>query len=402
MNYRKILISSLFVKASLLSVSAQTLKDAYRDYWYTGVSVNQWEVAAQQNAKNEHDVTGFVGADQTADWAVVEKNFNAVVAENCMKAEVIHPQEGVYDFTLADQFVEKSLAAGMRVHGHVLIWHSQCPYWFHHDANGKLVSKEVLKKRMKEHITTIMAHYKGRVSSWDVVNEAFEDDGSFRNSLFYQILGEDFIPLAFQYAREADPTAELYYNDFSMNKPAKVDGVCKFFRPLIDKGLPIDAIGMQGHMILEDGAQEIISQYDYSIKAIASLGVKTFFSELDLSVLPNPYGFSGANVSDRFAYRPEVDPYKDGVPADKQAEIDQFWVDFYKMLITHKEDIIRLNYWCVNDGNSWKNDFPIRGRHDYATLVDRNNQMKPVVQRIIELVQPQSSKQEKAKKAKKK
>ncbi|MCQ2257580.1 MAG: endo-1,4-beta-xylanase [Bacteroidaceae bacterium] len=402
MNYRKILISSLFVNASLLSVSAQTLKDAYRDYWYTGVSVNQWEVAAQQNAKNEHDVTGFVGADQTADWAVVEKNFNAVVAENCMKAEVIHPQEGVYDFTLADQFVEKSLAAGMRVHGHVLIWHSQCPYWFHHDANGKLVSKEVLKKRMKEHITTIMAHYKGRVSSWDVVNEAFEDDGSFRNSLFYQILGEDFIPLAFQYAREADPTAELYYNDFSMNKPAKVDGVCKFFRPLIDKGLPIDAIGMQGHMILEDGAQEIISQYDYSIKAIASLGVKTFFSELDLSVLPNPYGFSGANVSDRFAYRPEVDPYKDGVPADKQAEIDQFWVDFYKMLITHKEDIIRLNYWCVNDGNSWKNDFPIRGRHDYATLVDRNNQMKPVVQRIIELVQPQRSKQEKAKKAKKK
>lgn len=402
MNYRKILISSLFVNASLLSVSAQTLKDAYRDYWYTGVSVNQWEVAAQQNAKNEHDVTGFVGADQTADWAVVEKNFNAVVAENCMKAEVIHPQEGVYDFTLADQFVEKSLAAGMRVHGHVLIWHSQCPYWFHHDANGKLVRKEVLKKRMKEHITTIMAHYKGRVSSWDVVNEAFEDDGSFRNSLFYQILGEDFIPLAFQYAREADPTAELYYNDFSMNKPAKVDGVCKFFRPLIDKGLPIDAIGMQGHMILEDGAQEIISQYDYSIKAIASLGVKTFFSELDLSVLPNPYGFSGANVSDRFAYRPEVDPYKDGVPADKQAEIDQFWVDFYKMLITHKEDIIRLNYWCVNDGNSWKNDFPIRGRHDYATLVDRNNQMKPVVQRIIELVQPQSSKQEKAKKAKKK
>lgn len=402
MNYRKILISSLFVNASLLSVSAQTLKDAYRDYWYTGVSVNQWEVAAQQNAKNEHDVTGFVGADQTADWAVVEKNFNAVVAENCMKAEVIHPQEGVYDFTLADQFVEKSLAAGMRVHGHVLIWHSQCPYWFHHDANGKLVSKEVLKKRMKEHITTIMAHYKGRVSSWDVVNEAFEDDGSFRNSLFYQILGEDFIPLAFQYAREADPTAELYYNDFSMNKPAKVDGVCKFFRPLIDKGMPIDAIGMQGHMILEDGAQEIISQYDYSIKAIASLGVKTFFSELDLSVLPNPYGFSGANVSDRFAYRPEVDPFKDGVPADKQAEIDQFWVDFYKMLITHKEDIIRLNYWCVNDGNSWKNDFPIRGRHDYATLVDRNNQMKPVVQRIIELVQPQSSKQEKAKKAKKK
>lgn len=387
-----------------LGASAQcneiTLKDAYRDYWFTGVSVNQWEVAAETNAKNEHDVTGFVGADQTADWAVVEKNFNAVVAENCMKAEVIHPKEGVYDFTLADQFVEKSLAAGMRVHGHVLIWHSQCPYWFHHDNDGKLVSKEVLKKRMKEHITTILAHFKGRVASWDVVNEAFEDDGSLRNSLWYQILGEDFIPLAFQYAHEADPNVELYYNDYSMNKASKVEGVCKFFKPLLEKGLHVDGIGMQGHMILEDGAETIINQYDHSIKTIAALGVKTFFSELDLSVLPNPYGFSGANVSDRFAYRPEVDPYKDGIPAAKQAEIAKFWVDFYKMLIPHKDDIIRLNYWCVNDRNSWKNDFPIRGRHDYATIIDRENNVKPFVQDIINLVKPQCCQKSKSKKKK--
>lgn len=385
------LLTLATVTAICLPLSAQSLCEAYRDYWYTGVSVNQWEVAAEANAKNEHDVTGFVDADQTADWAVVAANYNSVVAENCMKAEVIHPAEGVYDFTLADQFVEKSLAAGKRVHGHVLIWHSQCPEWFHKDANGNLVSKEVLKKRMKEHIFTILGHYKGRVSSWDVVNEAFEDDGSLRNSLFYQILGEDYIPLAFQYAHEADPTVELYYNDYSMNKATKVEGVCNFFRPLIEKGLPIDAIGMQGHMILEDGAQNIINQYDHSIKTIASLGVKTFFSELDLSVLPNPYGFSGANVTDRFAYRPAVDPYKNGVPADKQAEIDQFWIGFYKMLITHKEDINRLTFWCVNDRNSWKNDFPIRGRSDYATLVDRNNNMKPVVQKIIELVCPNAS-----------
>ena len=400
MSLKPYILLSLALPASFLH--AQTLQEAYRDYWHTGVSVNQWEVAAEENAKNEHDVTGVVSSDQTSDWNVVVSNFNTVVAENCMKAEVIHPPEGVYDFTLADEFVEKSLAAGLRVHGHVLIWHSQCPYWFHHDKDGNLVSKEVLKKRMKEHIFTILGHFKGRVASWDVVNEAFEDNGSLRNSLWYQILGEDFIPLAFQYAHEADPTVELYYNDFSMNKASKVEAVCKFFRPLIDKGMPIDGIGMQGHMILEDGAQNIISEYDHSISTIVSTGVKTFFSELDLSVLPNPYGFSGANVSDRFAYRPEVDPYKDGVPAAKQAEIDQFWVDFFKMLITHKDDIIRVNFWCVNDGNSWKNDFPIKGRKDYATLVDRNNQVKPVVQRIIELVQPQSSPSGKALKRKKK
>jgi len=391
MKFKSFLSLSIALSSSFATLNAQTLKDAYRDYWYTGVSVNQWEVAAEENAKNDRDYTGFISADQTKDWNVVVENFNTVVAENCMKAEVIHPSEGVYDFTLADQFVEKSLAAGLRVHGHVLIWHSQCPDWFHRDADGNLVSKEVLKKRMKEHIQTILGHFKGRVASWDVVNEAFNDDGSCRNSLFYQILGSDYIPLAFQYAHEADPNVELYYNDFSMNKASKVEGVCNFFRPLMEKGMPIDGIGMQGHMILEDGAQNIINQYDHSISTIAKLGIKTFFSELDLSVLPNPYGFSGANVSDRFAYRPEVDPYKDGVPAKNQAEIDQFWVDFFKMLITHKDDINRVNFWCVNDGNSWKNDFPIRGRKDYATLVDRNNQVKPVVKRIIELVQPQVS-----------
>ena len=401
MTIRNIALTLFALQVSALSLHAQTLKDAYRDYWYTGVSVNQWEVAAETNATNKHDVTGFISADQTANWQVVEKNFNSVVAENCMKMEVLHPAEGVYDFTLADQFVEKALASGLRVHGHVLIWHSQCPDWFHKDAEGNLVSREVLKKRMREHIHTILGHYKGRVSSWDVVNEAFEDDGSLRKSLFYQILGEDYIPLAFQYAHEADPNVELYYNDFSMNKPAKVEGVCKFFRPLIEKGLPIDAIGMQGHMIFEDGPQKIISQYDHSIKAIASLGVKTFFSEVDLSILPNPYGFAGANISDRFAYRLEMDPYKDGVPAEKQKEIDLFWVDWFKMLISNKEHINRVTFWCVNDANSWKNDFPIRGRKDYATLVDRNNTMKPVVQDIIELVMPKPECQAKGKKAKK-
>lgn len=397
MNYKSFILSSFVLGTSCLPVNAQTLKDAYKDYWYTGVSVNQWEVAAEANAKNEHDVTGFVGADQTANWAVVEKNFNTVVAENCMKPEVVHPSEGVYDFTLADQFVEKSLAAGMRVHGHVLVWHSQTPYWFHHDKDGKLVSKEVLKKRMKDHIFTVMGHFKGRVASWDVVNEAFEDNGSLRNSLWYQILGEDFIPLAFQYAHEADPAAELYYNDYNMNKASKVESVCKFFKPLVDKGLPVTAIGMQGHMILEDGLKTI-SGYQHSIDCIKGIGLKTFYSELDLSVLPNPYGFSGANVSDRLKYTPEKDPYKGGISAEKQAEADNYWIEFFKMLIKNKESILRVNFWCVNDGNSWKNDFPIKGRTDYATLIDRKNQLKPVVQKIIELVQPAQSSVKKNKK----
>ena len=369
---KKIIVSALCAVA--LPLHAQSLAEAYRDYWYTGVSVNQWEVEG----------------DQESHWDVITKNFNWVVAENCMKCEVIHPQEGVYDFTLADKFVDKAKAAGLKVQGHCLIWHSQCAPWFHFDKDGKLVSREELKKRMREHIYTIVSHFKGRIDAWDVCNECFEDDGSPRKSLFWQILGTDYIPLAFQYAHEADPNVQLFYNDYSMNKPAKVEGVANFFRPLIEQGLPVTAIGMQGHMILED-AKELLPQYDHSIKTIAALGVPTFFSELDLSVLPNPYGFSGANVSDRFTYTPEKDPFKEGLTKEKEAEINQYWVDFYKMLIPHKDNILRVNFWCLNDANSWRNDFPIQGRSDYATLYDRQNQLKGMIQEIINLVKPQQT-----------
>lgn len=369
---KKIIISALCAVA--LPLHAQSLAEAYRDYWYTGVSVNQWEVEG----------------DQESHWDVITKNFNWVVAENCMKCEVIHPQEGVYDFTLADKFVDKAKAAGLKVQGHCLIWHSQCAPWFHFDKEGKLVSREELKKRMREHIYTIVSHFKGRIDAWDVCNECFEDDGSPRKSLFWQILGTDYIPLAFQYAHEADPNVQLFYNDYSMNKPTKVEGVANFFRPLIEQGLPVTAIGMQGHMILED-AKELLPQYDHSIKTIAALGVPTFFSELDLSVLPNPYGFSGANVSDRFTYTPEKDPFKEGLTKEKEAEINQYWVDFYKMLIPHKDNILRVNFWCLNDANSWRNDFPIQGRSDYATLYDRQNQPKGMIQEIINLVKPQQT-----------
>lgn len=382
----KTLLSTALLASCFSFANAQSLKEAYRDYWRTGVSVNQWEVKAETKPMANHDYTGMVSLDQTANFPTVVEHFGWIVPENCMKMEVLHPQEGIYDFTLGDQLVEKARQNGLEVIGHCLIWHSQCAPWFFTDENGKQVSADVLKKRMKEHIYTVLGHYRGKVKAWDVVNEAFEDDGSFRRSKFYEILGEDFIPLAFQYAHEADPNIELYYNDYSMNKASKIDAIVNFFRPLIAKGLPIDAIGCQAHMILEPN--DYIAEYDHAIKAIASLGIKAQFTELDLSVLPNPYGFSGANISDRFAYSPETDPYTAGIPAEKEAEFDNFWIDFYKMLINNKESILRVNFWCTNDANSWRNDFPIRGRHDYATLFDRNCKAKPLVGKLIELVKP--------------
>lgn len=372
------------------NLHAQSLQEAFGDYFRMGVSVNQWEVKAEKEVKEGISYSGAVSLDQTANYEHIARHFGWVVPENCMKCEVIHPQEGVYDFTLADQLVDKALANGQQIIGHCLIWHSQCAPWFFVDEEGKQVSAEVLKKRMRDHIFTILGHFRGRIVGWDVVNEAFEDNGSFRRSKFYEILGEDFIPLAFQYAHEADPNVELYYNDFSMNKRSKVDGVVNFFRPLVAKGLPIDAIGMQGHMIYGD--TDYVKEYTYSIKAIASIGLKSQFTELDLTMLPNPFGFSGANVSDNISYKDAMDPYKDGLPKEKQEQFDQFWLDFFQMLMDNKENVIRATFWCLNDANSWRNDFPIKGRTDYATLFDRQCKPKPAIQKLIDMVKDQEKK----------
>ena len=236
---------------------------------------------------------------------------------------------------------------------------------------------------MHDHIFTILDHFRGKIVGWDVVNEAFEDDGTLRHSPFYEILGEEFIPLAFQYAHEADSTIELYYNDYSMYKPEKVKAVVNFFRPLMEQGMRVDAIGLQAHLFL--GAEDYPTLYERSIQEIAKLGIPSQFTELDLSVLPNPYEMEGANISANFEYSKKLDPYTEGLPAEQQEKADEFWVDFFKMLLRNKENVLRVNYWCFNDANSWRNDWPVKGRTEYATLFDRKSRPKPTIQKLVDL-----------------
>lgn len=360
-----------------------SLQEAYADYFRMGVSVNQWEVQAEESMKEGIGYSGASSLDQTADYPMIAKHFGWVVPENCMKCEVIHPEENRYDFTLADQLVANAQEHGQQVIGHCLIWHAQCAPWFFVDEQGNQVSAEVLKQRMHDHIFTILDHFRGKIVGWDVVNEAFEDDGTLRHSPFYEILGEEFIPLAFQYAHEADSTIELYYNDYSMYKPEKVKAVVNFFRPLMEQGMRVDAIGLQAHLFL--GAEDYPTLYERSIQEIAKLGIPSQFTELDLSVLPNPYEMEGANISANFEYSKKLDPYTEGLPAEQQEKADEFWVDFFKMLLRNKENVLRVNYWCFNDANSWRNDWPVKGRTEYATLFDRKSQPKPTIQKLVDL-----------------
>ena len=319
----------------------------------------------------------ILGLD-TAGIAVVRRHFNAIVAENCMKCEEIHPEEDRYDFELADRFVAFGEQHGMTVTGHCLIWHSQLAPWFCVDEAGNDVSPEVLKQRMHDHIATVVGRYKGRIRGWDVVNEAIVEDGSYRKSKFYEILGEEFIPLAFQYAHEADPDAELYYNDYGMTVPGRRDAVVRLVQSLRERGLRIDAVGMQGHMGMD---YPTVEEFEQSMLAFAATGVKVMVTEWDMSALPTLT--RSADVSSREAFLAAANPYPDGLPDSVAAAWNDRMRSFFDLFERHADIVTRVTAWGVSDGDSWKNGFPIPGRCDYPLLFDREHRPKPFVEALI-------------------
>jgi len=349
-----------------LNLNAQELKlkDAFKGKFLIGTALNS-------NQITQKDTIGC----QT-----IKENFSAIVPENCMKSGPVQPQEGVFDFSLADQFVDFGTKNDLVVTGHCLVWHSQTPRWFFKDSLGKDVSREVLIERMKKHIYTVVGRYKGRIKGWDVVNEAIDDrDGSLRKSKYYQIIGEDFIKLAFQFAHEADPQAELYYNDYSLFNPVKRNGAIKIVKMLKDGGLRIDAVGEQCHIGLDFPT---LADLESTITDFAALGVKVMITEMDISVLPMDWSI-GADVSAQVEFKKKSDLYTKGLPDSVNAVFEKRYLDIFKIFLNHKDVINRVTLWGVDDSQSWKNNWPIRGRTDYPLLFDRKNQPKPVVNLII-------------------
>ena len=339
-----------------------TVKDVFGENFLIGAALN----VAQT------DGTDSLGA------GVVKKHFNSIVAENCMKSEEIHPEKNRYYWDDADKLVRFGEENGLTVTGHCLIWHSQLAPWFPYDDNGQYVSADTLKQRMKDHIYAVVGRYKGKIKGWDVVNEAILEDGSYRKSPFYEILGEDFIPLAFQYAHEADPDAELYINDYAMNMPSKRDKYVELVKKLKEKGLRVDAIGMQGHMGMD---YPELDEFEKSIDAFASTGCKVMVTEWDMSALPTLN--RGANVSDTTEYESKLNPYPDGLPEEVGQEWNERMERFFELFLKHSDQISRVTLWGVSDGDSWKNDWPMKGRVEYPLLFDRSYEMKPFMKKLI-------------------
>jgi endo-1,4-beta-xylanase len=363
------IISSITVLVLLVSgqtMAQKTLGEATKGKFLFGTAVNMPQV----NGVNPIET------------ALIAKDFTTIVAENCMKPQPIHPEENKYNWEDADKLVAFGEKNNQVVTGHVLIWHSQIGRWFFTDAEGKDVSPEVLKERMRQHIFAVVGRYKGRVKGWDVVNEAFEDNGTYRKSKFYRILGKDFIKYAFQFAHEADPNAELYYNDYNVETSAKCDAIVELVKELKAAGCRIDAVGSQAHMHLNSPTLEAT---ETSFKKLKAAGVHILITEWDISILPSPY--EGANIAANFKYSKEMDPYREAIPDSIQQKWNKRVLDMFGLFLKYHEVIDRVTVWGLTDNTTWLNNFPIRGRKDYPVLFDRNNQPKLVVGEMIKMAE---------------
>ncbi|MDR0543313.1 MAG: endo-1,4-beta-xylanase [Dysgonamonadaceae bacterium] len=349
-----------------------TLKDAYSGKFLIGAAIN----------------TKISSGRDTVSIRILKKEFNSITAENCMKSENLQPEKGAFHFDEADRYVKFGEENGMAIIGHCLIWHSQTPKWFFTDENGQDVSREELIQRMKDHIITVVSRYRGRIKGWDVVNEAILDDGSWRNSKFYRIIGEDFVKLAFEFAREADPDCELYYNDYSMSNEGKRIGVVNMVKKLQAQGVKVDGIGMQGHCGLQFPD---FNELEKSLTAFAELGCKVNITELDFSVLPSPDPRVGADVAAGFEYQQSLNPYSESLPDSIADQLYNRYKALFGLLLKHANRVDRVTLWGITDDASWRNDWPISGRTDYALLFDRNYQSKPVVKELIELARDKRS-----------
>lgn len=361
-----VLIAMIFNSCNTTKIERpSTLKDAFKDKFYMGTAMNEGQIT---------------GKDAAA-VAVIKEQFNAIVAENCMKSGELQRREGEFDFSLADQFVDFGEQNDMFITGHCLIWHSQAPGWFFTDSMGNDVSRDVMVERMKNHILTVAGRYKGRIKGWDVVNEAFMEDGSMRDSKFYQIVGDDFIKLAFQFAHEADPDAELYYNDYNEWFPGRRDAIVQMVRDLKADNIRIDGIGMQGHLMMDSPS---LDDYEAAIVAYANEGMKVMVTELDMSILPYPQRDVGANIATSLEYQQKLNPYTEGVPEEQKLIWDNRMLDFFRLFLKHADTVSRVTLWGVSDDTSWKNNFPVRGRTDYPLLFDRTYQPKSIVGKLID------------------
>lgn len=351
---------------------APSLRELAAPYFQMGAALEHAHLASPEG--RAQDLEGLLG-----------HQFATLTHENSMKWESLQPREGEFTFEQADALIAVAERNNPKldVVGHTLVWHHQTPKWVFENAD-----REKLLARMRTHIHTVVGRYRGRVKGWDVVNEALDGDGELRRkSPWVQIIGPDFIEHAFRFAHEADPDAELYYNDYGLEGDQKRAGALRIVKRLKDAGLRIDGVGLQGHY----GTNLNTRAVEKSILDFYQAGVQAMFTELDISVLPRAWGNIGADISANFEKRAALDPYTNGLPAEVAQHQARVYGELFSIFVRHHEKISRVTFWGLQDGLSWLNHWPVRGRTDHPLLFDRNAQTKPAFHAVVEALKAKDS-----------
>ncbi len=330
------------------------LKDVYKDFFLMGVAVSPQAL-------------------KTDEAQLILKQFNSMTAENAMKMGPIHPKENEYFWSHADSIVAFAQRNNLKLRGHTLCWHNQTPRWLFTDANGNPTSKEILLQRLKDHITTVVTRYKGKVYAWDVVNEAISDkpDEFLRSSEWLKICGEEYIAKAFQYAHEADPDALLFYNDYNEINPVKREKIFKLVKSLKDAGVPIHGVGLQGHWALNEPSYQ---QLDSTLTRFSELGLKIQITELDISVYPKEHT----------ARERKAEDYDTTFTSEKEAKQTEVYKMCFELFRKHKNAISGVTFWNISDRHSWLDNFPVRGRKDYPLLFDKDLKPKKAYRAVVD------------------
>lgn len=321
-----------------------------------GAAIDNWTLRSEENMK------------------LFSYHFNSATCENSMKPIETERTQGVLTFDTPDRVVDFVLGnKGAVMRGHCLIWHSQCPDWLTEDSTQVF-------KRMKEHIFAVMNHYKGKVYCYDVVNEAIDDGRGFlRNSQWLRVAGEHFIDSAFVYAHQADPDALLFYNDYGLNNPAKREKCYQLVKGMLDRGIPIHGIGMQGHYNVTMDYNTV----DESLTRFEELGVLIQFTELDIAgggpdrrrqrqqqgQQDQMAGFGGYSGDGGIA-APEL---TDEEKARQDSLVAEAYKKFFAIVKKHKNSIHTITFWGLADNYSWLNS---RSRQNAPFLFDGDYKAK--------------------------
>jgi GH35 family endo-1,4-beta-xylanase len=303
-----------------------------------------------------------------AEISLIRENFSIVTPENCMKPALVHPDETTWRFERPDALVKWCSENKIAVHGHTLVWHAQTGNWFFSGGD-----KAAITRRMKEHISTLVERYKGKIQSWDVVNEAIDDRGNtetaqsenLRRSPWLQNMGPEFLTLAYNFAHEADPDAKLYYNDYGIESGPKHASSMVLLKRLIKDGAPIHGVGIQGHWSTRGIPYSAIDQ---AITDYASLGLKVSISELDVTIGGTSGGQFGRRVGGGRRNTPPS-------PEELQSQADAY-ARLFSIFVKHKEVMERVTFWGLTDRRTWRfGESPL--------IFDADNQPKPAYAAIV-------------------